>query len=336
MRAKIRNMTTVKQRSAALDALRVVGIIAIVAGHVWDNQFVRELLYTWHVPLFFVLSGYLWTRGRTVSVEASNRWRTIGLPYVAWLIIIAIPFLAVTALNSDNVLEQAIRVVLGGAYIGRPFSAFWFMTALIIACVLFRWLERFPRPVAWGVAAVGVLACTVAPSIVNKAPLAAGVAVAALAFIITGQLLRDYRDRIRHPVLLALALLIVSVVLISTGISRPLDMKQADLGTPGLSVLVAAAICTAFVLLFEGLFAGRSGAFPSVVIELAVVGTTVVLTHAVVLWVLATPPNGTWVDFALALVIPWGAALIFVRTPLARLLVGSPQRAVTARDRSKR
>jgi len=315
-----------KSRSAAIDALRVVGIVAVVAGHVWSNDLARELLFSWHVPLFFVLSGYLWTRGRTAADESRNRWRTIGVPYVAWLVIIAIPVLWLTAIQGAGFWQQVVRIVLGGAYIGRPFSAFWFMTALIIACVLFRWLERLPRPVAWLVAAAGIVACTFAPGVMSKAPLSAGVAIAALVFVLAGQWVRARRDRLRHPVLIAFGLLVVCAALIGTGVSRPLDMKQADLGTPVLSVLVAVAICTALILLAEAAFAQRAGTIPAVTVELAVVGTAVVLTHAVVLWVMRTPADGTWLDFVLAVTIPWVVALVIARTPLSRYLVGIPRR----------
>ena len=75
----------VRPRSAAIDSLRLLGIVAVVAGHVWSNELARDLLYTWHVPLFFVLSGYLWARDRSMALEVPNRWGTIGLPYTAWL-----------------------------------------------------------------------------------------------------------------------------------------------------------------------------------------------------------------------------------------------------------
>ncbi|MCP1131575.1 hypothetical protein LIOPPNJA_28125, partial [Robbsia andropogonis] len=31
---------------------------------------------------------------------------------------------------------------LGGDWISRPYSAFWFVTCLFVAAVLMRWLER--------------------------------------------------------------------------------------------------------------------------------------------------------------------------------------------------
>ncbi|MGW9586186.1 acyltransferase family protein [Microbacterium sp. NPDC055455] len=313
------------RRDAALDALRVLGITAVVAGHVWDNQAIRELIYTWHVPLFFVLSGYLWKRGRSVRAEAASRWRTIGLPYVAWLVIIAIPFLIVNAQGGTDVLAQTVRIIAGGAYIGRPFSAFWFMTALLIACVVFRWLERFPPIMAWSTALFGLGLATFVPNLVAKVPLSGGVAVAAITFLLIGQAMRDLRHRIGRPVVVGFALLCLSAALIIAQVARPLDLKRSDFGTPILSPFVAAAICIGLILLSEAIFAKAEGWLPRTLTSLATVGTVVVLSHAVVLWILDTPKNGSWLDFLPALTIPWVAAWLLARTMASPVLVGAPR-----------
>jgi acyltransferase len=87
---------------------------------------------------------------------------------------------------------------------------------------------------------------------------------------------------------------------------------------------VAIAISIGLVLLAESVVprlgerAGRGA------IVLAGSGTMVILTHAVVLFALGTPAGGSWPDFAIAVLLPWGAALTIARTPLAPFLIGSP------------
>ncbi|GGF12847.1 hypothetical protein GCM10011399_03470 [Subtercola lobariae] len=100
-------------------------------------------------------------------------------------------------------------------------------------------------------------------------------------------------------------------------------MKQANFGTPILSVLVAVAISVALVLLGETWVPKLGSRASRVIISLAGVGMMVVQTHAVVLWVLGTPPSGSAIALILALVVPWTVALIVVRTPLAPWLVGT-------------
>ena len=42
-----------------IDVARGIGIIAVVAGHVWTGGAFRNALYSFHMPLFFLLSGLL-------------------------------------------------------------------------------------------------------------------------------------------------------------------------------------------------------------------------------------------------------------------------------------
>ena len=42
-----------------VDVARGIGILAVVIGHVWTRGPVRDALYSFHMPLFFILSGML-------------------------------------------------------------------------------------------------------------------------------------------------------------------------------------------------------------------------------------------------------------------------------------
>ena len=35
----------------------------MIVGHVWGTSLVHRIIYPWHVPLFYVLSGYFWSTG---------------------------------------------------------------------------------------------------------------------------------------------------------------------------------------------------------------------------------------------------------------------------------
>ncbi len=65
-------------RRRGLDLLRFIGIAAVVAGHVRGTSGAASLtvmvtIYSWHVPLFFVLSGYLFHTGRPLLIELRTR-----------------------------------------------------------------------------------------------------------------------------------------------------------------------------------------------------------------------------------------------------------------------
>lgn len=317
---------TAPRRSAAIDAVRVLGVTAVVAGHVWtESETIRALLYTWHVPVFFFLTGYLWTPRRPLPVEAAKRWRTLGLPYVAWLLLIAAVYLPWQHLRGGLTLTELAAPFVGGAYIGRPFSAFWFMGALFAAAIVYRIIQRMPLWSHWILALIGVALGYLVPDALTAVPLGAGIAIPALIFVVAGNHLKQVRSRIASPMILGGSLLAVAIAVVATRVSNPVDLKQSDLGTPILSVAAAIAISAALILLAEGIVPRLGARLGKGLVALASVGTMVILTHAVILWALGTPPAGGWPALAIALVVPWGAALIVARTPLAPFLIGSPK-----------
>jgi fucose 4-O-acetylase-like acetyltransferase len=317
----------VSQRSAAVDAVRVLGITAVVAGHVWtESELIRALLYTWHVPIFFFLTGYLWTARRPVAVEVRKRWRSLALPYLSWLVLVSVLFLPWQYFRGDGLtVAQLIAPLLGGTYVGRPFSAFWFMGALFTAALIYRLLQALPLWIHWLIGIAGFTVGYVAPAALSAVPLGAGIAIPALIFIVAGNSLRVIRGRLNFGLVSGLALLALSGFAVATGATKALDLKQLDLGTPVLSFVVAVAISVGLVLIGEAVVPKLGSVFSTVSITLAGVGTMVILTHAVVLWVLRTPAQGTWSAFGVTLLLAWAAALFSARTPLAPLLIGAPR-----------
>ncbi|MEI5584910.1 acyltransferase family protein, partial [Agromyces sp. CCNWLW208] len=219
-------------RSAALDLVRVVGLVAVVLGHVSTEGLVRPLLYSWHVPVFFVISGYLWRRSRPVGDEARRRVRSLLVPYVAWIVVVTVAWAAFTSAVGVMSLPDPVALVLGGSAIGGQYAAFWFVTALFVAVLAMRVLSAVH---AWLPAAVGVLAAalaTVQPDLVARLPWSVGVGMVALVFLAVGDGLRRVRHRVRAPLELGLALVAGGLVLAGSGLVAPVDLKYADLGTP--------------------------------------------------------------------------------------------------------
>jgi acyltransferase len=319
-------------RNAGLDAIRVLGIAAVVAGHVFDGDLVRSALYSWHVPLFFFLSGYLWkgdtTHRRSLRSEWRSRSRSLLVPYAAWLVLISAAFLP-WSLRQGGAPIDALRPLLGGVYIGLPYSAFWFVTALVAATLLLRLLDRFPTWISWAVAVIGLGAAAAAPDAVASVPLSLGVAVPTLVFLLIGRAFRRLEPTLSRPALTSAVLLVVGVGAVCLG-SDPLDLKTADFGIPLVGVLVAAILSAGLTL--AGTVIGRHlGRRPAeLATALAVCGIGVVLAHSAVIWLAGAAIDSRAVVFVLALTLPWALMLALQRTRLAPLLLGVTQKTAKA------
>lgn len=314
-----------KPRSGAIDLVRILGIVAVVAGHTMPFPFVRTLVYSWHVPLFFVLAGYFWSPQRTVSRELTTRTRTLLRPLLTWLLLIGALFVVVDMPLEDNTWQRLAGPLTNGENSAMPFTTFWFVTALFFSVVLLRVLWRLPRLMTWAVAAVGLLlSFTVGPQLAST-PLSVGSAVPCIAFLALGIVARTLRPLVTRPGLVGAGLLAVSGALVATGIALPLDIKQGDYGTPAVSDLVAVAISFGLVLTAEKLCEHLPARFGRVATVLSYGGFMVVLTHPVILWAMSAfgPPVPSWVLFALCLLIPWAAALVALRSRASTWLTGA-------------
>ncbi|GAA4196021.1 hypothetical protein GCM10022219_22010 [Microbacterium oryzae] len=191
-------------RLPSIDLLRVLTVIVIVWRHTWPvpKGEPQMLLATITVPFFFFLTGWLWRTGkRTIRDETKMRWLTLGRPYVTWLALIFIEFAASTIKGdiTRDTIETLIRPLLGGSYAGRPFSTFWFISALFFVAIMMRAVEKLPRPhlVALAVLLAGVGALL--GQKLDRIPLSIGLAIPCLAFAVAGYLLRQWAASREHP-----------------------------------------------------------------------------------------------------------------------------------------
>jgi fucose 4-O-acetylase-like acetyltransferase len=299
-------------------------MIAIVAGHVWVTAHpLRELLYSWHVPVFFVLTGYLWKPQRSFGTEAKNRTLTLLVPYVVWLALLGGFTLWLALVNGNLHVDRVERVLWGGQFAaGAPFWPIWFVTTLYAAALIYRALSRAPLPLQWLIAIVlASLALYLPGQPLKYLPLGIGLALPGLLFVLAGVTFRRVRPRLRRPLLTSLALLVPAFALAGFGVSRPLDMKRLDLGTLVLSAVVAVAISVGLILLAEWIFDGRD-ALSGIITPLAQASLVVLFLHTPIIVVLRQTATPKPVVLLLALVISWGIGLALLRVRGAWVLTG--------------
>lgn len=73
-----------------LDALKGIGIILMIIGHVMSP--IRNIIFSFHMPLFFFISGYLY-KDRTAKDFIIRNTKKVLLPYIItclfiWILLI--------------------------------------------------------------------------------------------------------------------------------------------------------------------------------------------------------------------------------------------------------
>lgn len=77
-------------RSIWVDMLKGYGIIVVTLGHAGINFFIEKHIYSYHMFLFFFISGYLFTGKRNLKETLHHKINTILIPFIAWDVISSI------------------------------------------------------------------------------------------------------------------------------------------------------------------------------------------------------------------------------------------------------
>ncbi|HEY5222463.1 MAG TPA: acyltransferase family protein [Microbacteriaceae bacterium] len=318
------DLSALKERSGAIDAVRVVGVIAVVAGHTLGTPFVHTLVYSWHVPLFFFLAGYFWSPRSSLTQELAKRTRTLVVPYLTWFVLIALAFVTLDSTLESSTVARLFAPFSNGQDSAMPYTTFWFVAVLFFSLILLRCLWWLPRTVVWAIAIGGALLGYFAGDTLAETPLAIGSALPCLIFVLLGTAARSVRPRIAQPGLVGLALLLASAVLVVGGLSSPLDIKQGDFGTPLLSTVVAVMISFGLLLVAESVFGRMPGSVSRLATRLSCACFMVVLLHPLVMWLMLTfgPTVPDWQLFVITAAIPLLAAMLALRSAASFWLTG--------------
>ncbi|MFS2036539.1 acyltransferase family protein [Polaromonas sp. CT11-55] len=153
------------RRNPAIDIARGIGILLVVLGHNWtvlqERGELFRVIYSFHLPLFFFLSGLFLKDAGSLGRFALSRADTLLKPYFAVLLLLGI---------SEMLAPQAVPVagttalayftgVLYGTAPTIAWTPLWFLPHLFVASVLATALLRATRHLPRRTTALWLLAC---------------------------------------------------------------------------------------------------------------------------------------------------------------------------------
>ena len=301
-----------------VDVARGIGIVAVAAGHVWTSGPLRDALYSFHMPLFFLLSGYL-SRPRPTAAFARAQATTQGTTYLVYLLLLVLSDIAIEQAREHRPIfshwpADLWSILIGGSALKGPFTVFWFVPCLLAARITFNSLcGFFPDPLSrWWLVMAAISFATALPigSVTDYSPLGLLSLPMALFLLWAGSAGRTigWRDWFLWPLIpLALAGLLFF---------PPVNMKAGDYGWPLLSL--AGALATS-ALIFRVARWPLPGA--NALRALGRGSLVIMYLHVPVAHYLA-PHLGKPIIFGLALTGPYVAYRMFRLTrPTARLFL---------------
>ena len=130
------------KRLIELDVFKGILIIAVIFGHS-DFAYAR-VMYMFHMPAFFLISGFLFKESSTVlelKCKIIGKSKSLMIPYIVFtfgIVIIAALFEIVTI---D--INYILKAFYGGKLMYGILGVFWFVTVLLMTYILFSLASFF-------------------------------------------------------------------------------------------------------------------------------------------------------------------------------------------------
>jgi acyltransferase len=132
----------VKKRLNDIDIAKGIGILLIVLGHTTHNEAFKKYIYFFHLPLFFILSGFFFNikKFNTYWQFLKDNARSLLLPFVTFYVLAYIYWIFVERHlrpgdSQIPLTTPALGLIYGTDYKDymKPNGAVWFLMALFVA-----------------------------------------------------------------------------------------------------------------------------------------------------------------------------------------------------------
>lgn len=127
------------QRIQYVDLFRSVGIILMVMGHVGFGNIFDKFIHSFHMPMFFFISGYMFRKNKyPLKKYLLKKMKSLLIPYIFWGLI---SFAAWTAFKEFE--PKYLRILFWDNTSGIAISgALWFLSALFISDFVFFLIQK--------------------------------------------------------------------------------------------------------------------------------------------------------------------------------------------------
>ena len=136
-----------------IDNLKAIGIFLVVLGHALPDSLIKRYIYSFHVPLFFFISGYLFDRSKFDFGQFFKRkFNILVIPYLFFAILSFLFWFVVVrnlSISGKALAIDPLKPLLGIFYgIGTgdwrvPMNvALWFLPCLFLVELIFFFVKK--------------------------------------------------------------------------------------------------------------------------------------------------------------------------------------------------
>ncbi len=208
-----------------LDYGKAIAIYLVVLAHTAIYKPAEAFIYTFHMPFFFFMSGYLFSFEKypTYMQFAKRRFKQLIIPYIILnLITYLLWFFVLRKVGDDaneavGVLSPLMAALTVNAKAMVHDVPLWFLAALFLVENLYYLLYKNKRYGVIVTATLLLLAYLNTTYNTVRLPFCIDISLVALLFYRLGSVLREKGDKIFKPYLFALSALVMVLVFIFNG-----------------------------------------------------------------------------------------------------------------------
>ena len=142
------NTINLHSRNVSLDIAKAICIILMVAGHSGCPKYIHDVIYLFHMPAFFLISGMLLSEKYFLDLRkgVKKKFKSYYIPYVKWSIVFILAHYILYQLNfysnSYSFTETILNILLAITMMKTEMllGGYWFLSSLLwasIASILF-------------------------------------------------------------------------------------------------------------------------------------------------------------------------------------------------------
>lgn len=224
-----------------VDTAKGIAILLVIFGHMPADDFVHDFIYSFHMPLFFIISGFFIAReaSMTIPKHLKKKFDRLLIPYLFFGLVIMTPFGLIFesarsgTFSLDVVADHFVKRVIGLLFGLRGdwpcIGVFWFLPCLFCSLVLIHLVSRLTGRYSL----VAIIIFSITGFIYNgfighSLPFSIDLAMIAALFIMVGSYVYMHSQKISWSV----ALLCGAVGLLASVINGRVEMYDGRFNNP--------------------------------------------------------------------------------------------------------
>lgn len=265
------------KRLTYIDTAKFIGILLVIVGHCGNHiTLLGQVAYSFHMPLFFIISG-MFIKDMQFTTGGQKYAKRLLIPYAITSFLTLIAFFVCASCNCDNINEVFSRWVITTVFAtaapdyGKELFSdieaagpIWFLFALFWANWIYSYLKTKCDRLMLLTISLSLFVFSSLSLSVIKLPFSIQAGIGAVIFLFIGECVRNYNiiDRLNHfPLILKVALFLTWLIPMYKGALVGMPVMLYTKGIISFICAVAGSIVLMNMSKIFTYFGGRYGKY---------------------------------------------------------------------------